>query len=142
MTATTVDQVRRAVATQVAAAVSGLNCYPYLPAQAEVPAFMILPTAPDASDVVMGNSATISLHEFEAIVLVSGAGSYEQAQQDLCAFTDSNGSRSISSALLADRKLGGIAIATFCDNWVREDIEPYNDVPYLGQRLPLRVWVE
>lgn len=142
MAATTVDQVRRALTAQVSAAISGLNCYPYLPAGAEIPAFMILPTAPDASDVVMGNSATISMHEFEALLIVNLAGAMEIAQQQLCMLTDSNGDNSISSAMLADRTLGGIAISLFCDNWSRESVEEYGGVEYLGQRLPFRVWVE
>ncbi len=139
---TTVDTVRTRLATQVAGSVSGLNVYPYWADSIEVPCFIILPSAPDASDQVMGANPTLAEHNFEGLVAVSMAGSLIDAQKDLAVLTDKAGSQSIVRAMLSDRKLSGAAISIFCDNWDREDIEPINGVEYLGQRLSFRVWVE
>lgn len=140
--ATTVDTVRTRLAAQVAAAIPGLNCYPYWDSSIEVPCFIILPVVGDASDQVMGANPTLAEHNFEGLAAVSMAGSLEQPQHDLAILTDKAGSQSIVRAMLSDRKLGGASIAIFCDNWDREDIEPINGVEYLGQRLSFRVWVE
>ena len=140
--ATPVDTVRTRLAAQVADAIPGLNCYAYWPEMAQVPCFIILPSAPDAADQVMGANPTLAEHQFEGLVAVSMAGSLKQPQQDLAVLTDKAGPSSIVRAMLSDRKLGGASIAIFCDNWDREDVEPINGEEYLGQRLSFRVWVE
>lgn len=137
-----VDTVLTRLAEQVSAAIPGLNCYAYWADSVEVPCFIILPAAVDASDQVMGANPTLAEHNFEGLAAVSMAGSLEQPQKDLAVLTDKAGPHSIVRAMLADRKLGGASIAIFCDNWDREDIEPINGVEYLGQRLSFRVWVE
>lgn len=137
---TTVDTVRTNLASQVAAAIAGLNVYPYWPDSFHVPGAIVLPAVLDASDQTMGNN-TMAEHRFEVLLAVSLAASAVDAQRNLAVYTDKAGAKSIVQAIRADRQLGGAAITTFPGQWDREDIEPINGVEYLGQRLSLTVWV-
>lgn len=134
-----VDTVRVNLASQIAAAIAGLNAYAYWPDSFHAPGVILIPALLDASDQTMGNN-TLSEHGFELLLAVSLAPSLVIPQQQLAVYTDAAGSGSIVRAIKADRKLSGAAISIFLDNWSREDIEPINGIEHLGQRLGFRVW--
>ena len=116
--------------------ISGLRVSSKHPAMANVPAAMIRRVGSPSRDTFSGRAH----HNFEILVLVQ-AVDIDRAQAVLDLYTDLSGTKSIRAALEADNTLGGAAEYIAVGDWDLDADVDYNDVQYLGAKLPVEVAV-
>ena len=116
--------------------ISGLRVYDRRPNQLHHPAAIIKRVSSPARVTYTGHG----VHRFEITMLVKHSD-IDRAQTELDAYIDLIGTNSIRAALEADNTLGGTAEYIDVGDWGEDEDIVYNDMEFLGARLPVEVAV-
>ena len=130
--------VRDALATRLRL-ISGLTVYPTWPNN-PTPPFAVLEMAQAEHQQVLGRGE-FSRWDIDVKLMVSLAGGYENAQNNLDAYLATSSTGGIYGAIRADGTLGGVAADTFMPSISGYDqYEMGETLAYMGAIARVEVW--
>jgi len=131
----TISQVRTGLKARLDT-VDGLRVAMRRPDQINTPTAVIRRTGSPSRDTFSGRGH----HVFEILLMVAGSD-LERRQAELDQYTDLSGTKSVRAALEAGNTLGGVAEYISVGDWDMDADQAYQDIEYMGARLPVEVAV-
>jgi hypothetical protein len=134
---TTMSQLRDALKTRLATIGGDLSPYDTWPGIINTPAALVMPIQADFH-LAMGSPGYEEV-KFEVLLLLQ-VGDMEYAQDDLDAYVDPSGVKSIKAAIEGDVTLAGIADSLIVSRFRDYGELGVNGVQYIGAVFEVTVW--